>query len=180
MDAITSPANTEDHRSKTVQSQVSSLLGHGSLPLWTQEAVEHMASLEGRLVFVSSTEHRSEIQSLIDAAAELVVQVIPRRALRRRLSNWWNGTPIELVWAYLHEADLRLIEYADSRGLEICLETAVLHASVLAADDPTRVRLEELVKDLEGKRLEDLVSERTPEPPASGSRRARPRARVAR
>ena len=64
-----------------------------------------------------------------------------------------------------------LIEYADSRGLEICLETAVLHASVLAADDPTRVRLEELVKDLEGKRLEDLVSERTPEPPASGSRR---------
>jgi len=110
------------------------------LPLWTQEVAKRIIDLEERTCHLLPTEC-GEVGPLLDAATQLVVTPMSRWKLRTRLSNWWTGARVEAAWAHLHEAELRLVEYGDERGMVIALDSALAYAEVLDLQDPRRVRL---------------------------------------
>jgi len=58
-----------------------------------------------------------------------------RWKLRNRLSNWWTGARVEAAWAHLHEAELRLVEYGDERGMVIALDSALDWATIGAVPE---------------------------------------------
>lgn len=153
----------------TLEDRLSWVERTNALPLWAQEALQRIVHLEGRLEHVNPA-HHDDVASLINSAAALIVDPLPRRALRLRFSNWWNGTRVERAWAYLHEAELRSVEHADDYGFELALDTAIREARVLDHDDPARVQLEEF--------FEWYRHSKAPPPPSSRTRRS-PRRRSA-
>ena len=56
--------------------------------------------------------------------------------------------PGRAAWSNLHEAELQFVEYADKRGMEIALDSALGHAEILATDDPVRLRFESYLRSL--------------------------------
>lgn len=114
-------------------------------PGWTQEVSARVVVLVDRLEHVES-EHRNQVEGLIEAAAKFILDSRPKGRWRRRVSDWWNGTPVEEAWAYLHEAELQIVEFSDERGLALALEDALTRAELLDATDPVRIRFEEYVK----------------------------------
>ncbi len=125
---------------------------------WTLEASKRLIELRGRELFIDSMplgkfdrdgrefqRQRVQISGLLEHAEFLIRERIPRTYLRRRLSNWWNGTDVETSWALLHQAELLIIEHSDERGLRVALESAIRHAEQLPERDPARVRLEQFI-----------------------------------
>jgi hypothetical protein len=131
---------------------VESMLGEafrlGRLAAWTQGPLDWIVTLTGRLGHLPDLDRRQEIETMLDAATDMVVLRRSSWAWRQRFSDWWNGTRIEAASTLLDEAAIRFVEHADAEGLRLAVDDAVGYAETLPADDPMRVRFEETLAGL--------------------------------
>jgi hypothetical protein len=130
-----------------------------TLAPWAQEVVERAQELRDALEYVHAG-HRAHLASLIDAAEELVYAHVRLWHWMTRLSDWWYGSRVEQAWSHLHQAELQFVEYADKRGMEIALDSALGHAEILPANDPVRLRFEAYLRSL----VENSTHQRTMTP----------------
>lgn len=118
-----------------------------TLSPWAQEVIERAQELRDALEHVHES-HRARVEALIDAAQQLVYGRARIWHWATRMSDWWYGSRVEQAWSHLHEAELQFVEYADKRGMEIALDSALGHAEILPTDDPVRLRFESYLRSL--------------------------------
>ena len=116
-----------------------------TLSPWGQQVAERVLELRDGLQHVDPSQ-RDHLGQILDAAEWLAFDRVPLWRCITRLSDWWFGGRVERAWSLLHEAEVLFVEYADDRGFEIALETALGHAAGLPADDPVRLRFEEMLQ----------------------------------
>jgi len=124
---------------------VREVLPVGRLSAWTQGPFDWVFGLSSRLEHVADDVRREQIRTSLDDATDMVVQRRSWWAWRQRFLDWWNGTRIEAASTLLQDAAIRLVEHTDHVGLRMAVDDAVGFAETLPADDPMRVRFEQML-----------------------------------